>query len=119
MSRSKPAMIKGLWCCLSISSARNHYGNFSTVAERDFYYILWKTYASIPEKVSFPDPEFFICPSYFQILHHLSSTLIHLSQETQLKRLDAHTSTTALYAKYFEFLKIFHHAKQEFTKITD
>ena len=42
-----------------------------------------------------------------------------LSQETQLKRLDAHTSTTALYAKYFEFLKIFHHAKQEFTKITD
>ena len=42
-----------------------------------------------------------------------------LSQETQLKRLDARTLTTALYAKYFEFLKIFHHAKQEFTKITD
>ena len=42
-----------------------------------------------------------------------------LSQETQLKRLDARTLTTALYAKCFEFLKIFHHAKQEFTKITD
>ena len=42
-----------------------------------------------------------------------------LSQETQLNRLDARTLTTALYAKYFEFLRIFHHAKQEFKKITD